>query len=375
MSGHSREIKGISVLYLFAIVGTILANSTFVLKDITHVLKDVSPALQTSSQGTKEIYFLWFDFFPALFLFLNGLTFSIAYKNKRISTSRLSGYYSRRGLVLIALGIFTCKIWPMNILYISGLCYFIAPLLVRADRRVLEAATALIAIFSFLGASFDIPLYPLFESLDLSDGIVKNFVGFLFFNGYYSLLPWLVFFTFGMSIGKGDLRSRGWLPPISILAVLLIFLGFILESILKETYGHIPDMGIFKFSALEIRMHSLPFAIVTAGLCVLITNAMIFFVKKLFDKNWFKKIWSVVNEFSSAKYTLYFLVICETMIIFSVVKYGDHPIFWFRPAYILIPMSLTLLLGSFYFTRWWTKNVHVNTPIEWILKKIAGSKK
>ncbi|MFM7768945.1 MAG: hypothetical protein ACKO8Q_00125, partial [Bacteroidota bacterium] len=75
----SREIKGLSVLYLIAIVGTILSNSTFVLKDITHVLKDVSPALQSTSHDTKEIYFVWFDFFPALFIFLNGLTFSIAF--------------------------------------------------------------------------------------------------------------------------------------------------------------------------------------------------------------------------------------------------------------------------------------------------------
>ncbi len=375
MSLRSREIKGISVLYLFAIVGTILANSTFVLKDITHVLKDVSPALQSTSHDTKEIYFLWFDFFPALFLFLNGITFSIAFKNKRMSSSRMSGYYSRRGLVLIALGFITCGIWPMNILYISGLCYFTAPLLVRLDRRVLEMISALIAIFGFFAGNFDLPIYPKFESLELSNGIVKNFIGFVFFNGYYSFLPWLAFFTLGMSIGKGDMRVRGWLPPISILALVLVATGFVLDTFLSGVYGQIPNMGIFKFSFLELRMHSLSFSFIAAGFSIFITNAINFLVKKLYNQVWFQGLWTSINQFSSAKYTLYFLVVCETMIIFSVVKYGDHPIFWFRPAYILIPMSLALLLGSFFLTKWWTKNVISDTPVEWLLKKIAGSKK
>jgi uncharacterized protein len=375
MSLRSREIKGISVLYLLAIVGTILANSTFVLKDITHVLKDVSPALQSTSHDTKEIYFLWFDFFPALFLFLNGLTFSIAFKNKRMSTSRMSGYYSRRGLVLMVLGFITSGIWPMNILYIAGLCYFTAPVLARLDRRILEVASVLIVVIGSFAGNLDFPIYPQFETLELSNGVVRNLIGFIFFNGYYSFLPWVAFFTLGMSIGKGDMRIRGWFPPVSILALILIVIGAVLESFLVKIYGEIPNMGIFRFQFLEVRLHSLSFAFIVAGLCIVLTHAGNFYMKKMFSHAWIQKIWHPINQFSSAKYTLYFLVVCETMIIFSVVKYGDHPIFWFRPAYVLIPMSLVLLFGSFFLTKWWTKRVHENTPVEWLLKKIAGSKK
>ncbi len=63
----NREIKGIAISYLLAIVGTILSNETFVLKDILYVLKSTPPY-----RNTQEIYFIWFGFFPALFLFLNG---------------------------------------------------------------------------------------------------------------------------------------------------------------------------------------------------------------------------------------------------------------------------------------------------------------
>jgi hypothetical protein len=371
----SREIKGLSVLYLIAIVGTILSNSTFVLKDITHVLKDVSPALQSTSHDTKEIYFVWFDFFPALFIFLNGLTFSIAFKNKRISTTRLSGHYSRRGLVLLVLGILTCSVWPMNILFISGLCYFVAPLLARLDRRILEALSLLIAVGSSFAGNLDFPIYPLFEGLEMSNSVVKNLVGFIFFNGYYSFLPWIAFFTFGMSIGKGDLRVRGWLPPISIIGIVLVIVGFLLEAFLKKIYGDIPTMGVFRLNVLEWRMHSLSFAMVVAGFCLVVTNLVNFWVKQWFNSTWFQKIWAQINSFASAKYTLYFLVVSETIVIFSVVKYGNHPIFWFRPAYILIPLSLVLLVGSFFLTSWWRKSVNQNTPIEWLLKNISGSRK
>jgi hypothetical protein len=332
----SREIKGLSVLYLIAIVGTILSNSTFVLKDITHVLKDVSPALQSTSHDTKEIYFVWFDFFPALFIFLNGLTFSIAFKNKRISTTRLSGHYSRRGL---------------------------------------EALSLLIAVGSSFAGNLDFPIYPLFEGLEMSNSVVKNLVGFIFFNGYYSFLPWIAFFTFGMSIGKGDLRVRGWLPPISIIGIVLVIVGFLLEAFLKKIYGDIPTMGVFRLNVLEWRMHSLSFAMVVAGFCLVVTNLVNFWVKQWFNSTWFQKIWAQINLFASAKYTLYFLVVSETIVIFSVVKYGNHPIFWFRPAYILIPLSLVLLVGSFFLTSWWRKRVNQNTPIEWLLKNISGSRK
>ena len=367
----NREIKGIAISYLLAIVGTLLSNETFVLKDILYVLKSTPPY-----RNTQEIYFIWFGFFPALFLFLNGYTMTLAFKSKKQSRSRLMGHYSRRGLVLLVLGLLFVGFWPANILVIAGVCFFVSPLFVRWDSLMLQILLFAIVLLSPVLGNLDIPIYPSFAGFKLQDVSAMNIVGFLFFNGYYSVLPWISFFILGIVFGKSHVKFKGWLPPIALLGAGITIAGIVVQPFLNNMFGDIGELNVFSNNIMSIRFHSFSFILFESGLVLVAVSAINYFGKKWNETISGAKIIGWIDRFSSSKYTLYFFVCLETGILWSLVKGGNQArIYWFKSAYILIPTSLAMLASSFLLVLWWKKKVTDKAPVEWLLKNISGSRK
>ena len=367
----NREIKGIAISYLLAIVGTILSNETFVLKDIIYVLKSTPPY-----RNTQEIYFIWFGFFPALFLFLNGYTMTLAFKTKRQSSSRLMGHYSRRGLVLLALGLLFVGFWPANILIIAGICFFVSPVFIRWESLPLQILLFSVVLLSTVLGNLDIPISPSFSGFKLQDVSAINIVGFLFFNGYYSVLPWISFFILGIVYGKSQIRLKGWFPPIAILGAVITIAGIVVQPFLNKMFGDIGELNVFSNNIMSIRFHSFSFFLFESGLILMSVSAINYFGKKWDQTVRGAKMIGWIDRFSSSKYTLYFFVCLETGILWSLVKGGNQArIYWFKSAYILIPTSLAMLAFSFLLVLWWKKKVTDKAPVEWLLKNISGSRK
>lgn len=367
----NREIKGIAISYLLAIVGTILSNETFVLKDILYVLKSTPPY-----RNTQEIYFIWFGFFPALFLFLNGYTMTLAFKSKKQSRSRLMGHYSRRGLVLFVLGLFFVGFWPANILVIAGVCFFVSPLFIRWESIYLQILLFSTVLLSTVLGSIDVPIYPSFSGIKILDANFMNIIGFLFFNGYYSVLPWISFFMLGIVYGKSHIRLKGWFPPIAVVGAALTIVGIAVQPFLNSMFGDIGELNVFSSGIMRIRFHSFSFILFESGLVLMAVSAINYFGKKWNETEQGAKMIGWIDRFSSSKYTLYFLVCLETGILWSLVKGGNQArIYWFKSAYILIPTSLAMLAVSFAVVIWWKKKVTDKAPVEWLLKNISGSRK
>jgi hypothetical protein len=367
----SREIKGIAISYLLAIVGTILSNETFVLKDILYVLKSTPPY-----RNTQEIYFIWFGFFPALFLFLNGYTMTLAFKSKKQSRSRLMGHYSRRGLVLFVLGLFFIGFWPANILIIAGVCFFVSPLFIRWESILLQILLFSVILLSTVLGSIDVPIYPSFSGIKILDANFMNIVGFLFFNGYYSVLPWISFFILGIVYGKSHVKVKGWLPPIALLGAGIMIGGIVVQPFLNNMFGSIGELNVFSNDIMSIRFHSFSFILFESGLVLMAVSAINYFGKKWNETIGGAKIIGWIDRFSSSKYTLYFFVCLETGVLWSLVKGGNQArIYWFKSIWILIPTSLAMMALSFLLVLWWKKKVTDKAPVEWLLKNISGSRK
>ena len=367
----NREIKGIAISYLLAIVGTILANEIFVLKEITEVLKSYA-----ATRNTQEIYFIWFDFFPALFLFLNGYTMTLAFKSKKQSSSRLMGHYSRRGLVLLTLGLLFVGFWPANILIIAGICFFVSPLFIRWESLLLQILLFSVVLLSTVLGNLDIPIFPSFAGLKLQEVSAVNIVGFLFFNGYYSVLPWISFFILGVVFGKSGAKVRGWFPPIAVFGTIMMIAGIVVQPLLNNMFGGIGELNVFSNNIISIRFHTFSFFLFESGLILMSVSAINYFGKKLNETISGAKIIVWIDRFSSSKYTLYFFVCLETAILWSLVKGGNQArIYWFKSAYVLIPASLAMLSASFLLLIWWKKKVTEKAPVEWLLKNISGSRK
>lgn len=367
----NREIKGIAIAYLLAVVGTILSNETFVLKDILYVLKSTPPY-----RNTQEIYFIWFGFFPALFLFLNGYTMTLAFKSKKQSKSRLMGHYSRRGLVLLALGLLFVGFWPANILVIAGVCFFVSPLFIRWESLLLQILLFSVILLSTVLGNLDIPIYPSFSGIKILDANGMNIIGFLFFNGYYSVLPWISFFILGIVYGKSHVKVKGWLPPIAVLGAGIMIAGVVVQPFMNTLLGGFGDLNVFSNNLMSIRFHSFSFVLFESGAILMTVSAINYFGKKWNQTVSGAAIIGWIDRFSSSKYTLYFFICVETGILWSLVKGGNQArIYWFKSIYVLIPTSLIMLASSFLLVLWWKKKVTDKAPVEWLLKNISGSRK
>jgi uncharacterized protein len=367
----NREIKGIAVSYLLAVVGTILSNETFVLKDILYVLKSSPPY-----RNVQEVYFIWFGFFPALFLFLNGYTMTLAFKGKKHSRKRLMGHYSRRGFVLFGLGLLFIGFWPINILVIAGICFFLSPFFIRWESIALQILLFTIVLLSTVLGNLEIPIYPSYSGIKLAEADLMNILGFLFFNGYYSVFPWISFFILGIIFGKAKVKVKGWLPPISILGFIVFLSGILVQPFLNDLNGEIGGLDVFSFSFISIRFHSFSFVLFESGAVIMVVSAINYFAKKWNETEVGAKVIHFIDRFSSSKYTLYFFVCLQTAVLWSLVKGGNQArIYWFKSIYVLIPASLGMLAISFLLVLWWKKKVTDKAPVEWLLKNISGSRK
>ena len=301
---------------------------------------------------------------------------TLAFKSKKQSRSRLMGHYSRRGLVLLVLGLLFVGFWPANILVIAGVCFFVSPLFVRWDSLMLQILLFAIVLLSTVLGNLDIPIYPSFAGFKLQDVSAMNIVGFLFFNGYYSVLPWISFFILGIVFGKSHVKFKGWLPPIALLGAGITIAGIVVQPFLNNMFGDIGELNVFSNNIMSIRFHSFSFILFESGLVLVAVSAINYFGKKWNETISGAKIIGWIDRFSSSKYTLYFFVCLETGILWSLVKGGNQArIYWFKSAYILIPTSLAMLASSFLLVLWWKKKVTDKAPVEWLLKNISGSRK
>ena len=301
---------------------------------------------------------------------------TLAFKTKRQSSSRLMGHYSRRGLVLLALGLLFVGFWPANILIIAGICFFVSPVFIRWESLPLQILLFSVVLLSTVLGNLDIPISPSFSGFKLQDVSAINIVGFLFFNGYYSVLPWISFFILGIVYGKSQIRLKGWFPPIAILGAVITIAGIVVQPFLNKMFGDIGELNVFSNNIMSIRFHSFSFFLFESGLVLMAVSAINYFGKKWNETTNGAAVIGWIDRFSSSKYTLYFFVCLETAILWSLVKGGNQArIYWFKSAYVLIPASLAMLAASFLLLIWWKKKVTEKAPVEWLLKNISGSRK
>ncbi|MFM7728950.1 MAG: hypothetical protein ACKO7B_19790, partial [Flavobacteriales bacterium] len=214
MSSGSNRLIGIDVAYTISLIGCVLYGYAFTIGDL----------VQNSLTHTKFNVFL--DVFPTIFFFLNGFTVTLTMRDRRISNRKLLSYSGKRGSVLLLIGLIFCAIWPMNILIASGMMFLVVPFVAQWNNVLIRVITLLTIVFGISLLYIDVPTHTTYSTPSLGGGEIYNGLGFMFFNGYYSPLPWVVFFFAGLIYGRTEIRPRGWLPPSSIVAIGMIVISF-----------------------------------------------------------------------------------------------------------------------------------------------------
>lgn len=354
MASSSSRLIGIDVTYVMALVGCVIYGYTFTIGDL----------VQNSLTHTK--FNVVFDVFPAMFFFLNGFTVTLTMRDRRISNRKLLSYSGKRGSVLLLIGLMFCSIWPMNIFIASGMMFLVIPFVAQWNNILIRIITLLTVVFGITLLFLDVPAHTTYTLPSLGGGEIYNGLGFLFFNGYYSLLPWVVFFFAGLIFGRTDVRPKGWLPPASILGLALI-----VGAAFLNRYAKILDTDALLLRRsdlffMNIRLLFPSFCLYGIGLSIFILNANIYFFRRLS----IPKLLKFVQTISSMKYSV---VLFYTLIGVITLTATNVEFFSKRLALVIYVVLATVL--TFYLPFLWRKKVTEQGPMEYLIKRISGSAK
>lgn len=350
---RSFGLLGIDIAYVIALCGTLFSASFFVNGGRLFMLN-------------HEQYFLFLDFFPALFFFLNGLTVTLTMRDKRISSRRLLYYLGKRGLVLLLIGFLFIGVWPLNILFASGIFYILAPLFANWNNMILRTLSLAVAMCAILMVNLDVDTNVSFSGLDLSGLRFSNLFSFIFFNSYYSILPWICFFLFGMLYGRNDLRLKGLFPPSSILAIGIIILSLFVQKYSHAFYTEGDKTEYLHIFPFNVKFYMPSFIIYCLGAITLLMNTLIYVFRRDLDRKLVKRIQSV----SGAKYSVVFFHLLISVIIMSITNEIA-----FRNKWIIFLLALGTVVSSLVITLTWKNKISDTTPIEWLIKRLSSSTK
>lgn len=350
----SNRLIGIDACYVVALIGCVMYGYSFTVGDL----------VQNSLTHTKFNVFL--DVFPALFFFLNGFTVTLTMRDRRISNRKLLSYSGKRGSVLLLTGLLFCAIWPMNILIASGMMFLLVPFIAQWNNILIRIITLLMVVFGISLLFLDVPAHTTYSLPMLGGGEIYNGLGFMFFNGYYSLLPWIIFFFSGLIFGRMEVRPRGWLPPSSVVGLGMIVLSFVVNRYAKVLDTDALLLRRSDLFFMNIRLLFPSFCFYAVGLSIVLVNACIFFFRKLESPNWLR----FYQTISSMKYSvvLFYTLIGSITMVASNVQF-----FTKRMALIIYVLTATLL--TFYLPFLWRQRVSEKGPMEFIIKRISGSAK
>ncbi len=354
MASSSSRLIGIDVTYVMALVGCVIYGYTYTIGDL----------VQNSLTHTK--FNVVFDVFPALFFFLNGFTVTLTMRDRRISNRKLLSYSGKRGSVLLLIGLMFCAVWPMNIFIASGMMFLVIPFVAQWNNVLIRVITLLTVVFGVTLLFLDVPAHTTYTLPSLGGGEIYNGLGFLFFNGYYSLLPWVVFFFAGLIFGRTDVRPKGWLPPSSVIAVLLVVAAFFVNGYAKILDTDALLLRRSDLFFMNIRLLFPSFCLYGIGLSIFLLNANIYLFRRLTAP----KLLKFVQTISSMKYSV---VLFYTLIGVVTLTATNVEFFSKRLALSVYVVLATVL--TFYLPFIWRKKVTEQGPMEYLIKRISGSAK
>ncbi|MBL7941469.1 MAG: hypothetical protein JNM00_01800, partial [Flavobacteriales bacterium] len=122
---RSSRLTGIDLAYVISTLVCMAIGFFFVSGDRLHFLGHMH-------------YFPLIDIFPAWFFFLNGMTLTLTMRDTKVSQRKLVSFNSKRGTVLLLIGLVFCLIWPMNIILLSGLLYIVAAYISRYSNALIR---------------------------------------------------------------------------------------------------------------------------------------------------------------------------------------------------------------------------------------------
>ena len=353
MKDANSKLVGIDFCYLLSLTGTL------------YYIYALSFDIRMVGYLSHYKYCFYLDFFPAFFIFINGFAVSLSLRNHKVSSRKIMAFLRKRGFVLGLLGLLFTWIWPMNLLLFCGIVYIIGSVISQWNNN-----TLFILLIIILAASISLlyagsASYITFKGLNFNKGLY-SVSGFLFFNGYFSLFPWITFFIAGILFGREDVRPRGIFPPSSIFAGLLMLLAW---PVNKYASLYDSDFNIYariEPNFLNTKLNISGFVFVAIGLSVILMNI----INYTFRRGTFRGFDNFIQDIVSVKYSALFLhtlvgaIVCK---ITNTVAFSDIAV-----KGTFVALTVPLIYALLYY---WKLRVNKVGPIELLVKRFSDSKK
>ncbi len=354
MPASSHRLIGIDVAYVISVIGCVIYAFWFIIGD------------KVTSSLSQAQFNIFLDCFPALFFFLNGFTVTLTMRDRRVSNRKLLAYLGKRGSVLFLIGLALCPFWPMNVFIASGLMYIAAPFVAQWNNIMLRIFSLLTVVFGIALLYVDVPTFAEYTPPSLGGGEIYNIMGFVLFNGYYSVLPWFAMFFAGLLYGRTEVRPKGILPPSSIVGIGLIIGSYFVNIMIKKIDNSIEGLLRSDLFFLNIRLLFPAFIFYSIGVSIVVVNAVMFIFRKVQNR----KLLKFIQTISSMKYSIFFFhsVVGILTMQASNLQFFTQRLVLF--VYVILATSLTI-----YLTFLWKKRVSEQGPMEWLIKRISGSAK
>jgi hypothetical protein len=324
------------------------------------------PALLDPKRMQIPVYFIFFDWLVGVFLFVLGVGASIHMRNKFINQKKASSNNMRKGLVLFVIGLIFLK-WGMNVFIIMGASFIVSGWFRKTESLWLHGLSLAIILVSMVLINFDIPFRLGYFGINFqNDGLVK-LTSFLLFNGYYSFFPWVAIFLSGMAVGKGALRPRGFFPPSSLVAIMIIVSGLMVDRYCSGLYPQL-DMYRAKFLfPFNQFVYQPSFMLYIIGVSWLLIN----FVNHFFTFIHAEKTLDLIKDLSYQKYSLlfFFYFFCS-LFLMGFAHSGTVIVGFSFPWTVMISLIILYSCLMFLF-KLWKKKVNKYTPLEWLIKSVS----
>jgi len=316
--------------------------------------------------------FAFFDWIPAVYLFVTGLGISLQHRNKYTNKKKLISNLTRKGAFFFIMGLLFVSDWGMNIFIILGLSLMVVTLMLSWNAVVLHGVIVGIVISSLLMVNLDVPYFLKFHSLDIHKTDTEDFFAFLFFNGYYSFFPWFSFILAGLAFGKGSVRPRGFLPPTTILAFVFLIIAYLIQNYCESIYVASYQMSKqdlpFPFNFFVFQPSFVFMAVGISWITVNFVNHIFTYIQSL-------KFALAVKRLSSMKFSLLFFgYLVATFYLQMFTANQTYVLAFVSPYWLMFFITAVLLIG-YWLCNFWLKKINKYSPVEWVIKSISISLK
>jgi hypothetical protein len=242
----------------------------------------------------------------------------------------------------------------------------ITPFVAQWNNILIRVIMLLSVVFGITMLYLDVPTSAIYMVPSLEGGEIYNGMGFLLFNGYFSPLPWMIFFFAGLIFGRSEIRPKGWLPPSSIIGFVMIIASYWINKFVQILDTDALLLRRFDIRIFNIRLLFPAFCVYGVGVCLIVMNAFIYFFRNLTNTAFLR----FVQTISSMKYSviLFYTIIGTVTILATNIEFFSKSVS--LALYVLVASGLT-----FYLPFLWRKKVSEKGPMEFIIKRISGSAK